>query len=90
MGSSPIGRADEDFSQISLFYEGILVQTMRGVMNVGSTSRCRGGMLATYFLMCKYRAMANEMVPSSPHKDFEDIKKIDGNGIEYPCRPERL
>lgn len=27
--------------------------------------------------------MTNQMVPSSPHKDFEDIKKIDENGIEY-------
>lgn len=27
--------------------------------------------------------MANEIMPSSPHKNFEDIKKIDENGIEY-------
>jgi len=27
--------------------------------------------------------MTNEITPSSPHKDFEDIKKIDENGIEY-------
>ncbi len=27
--------------------------------------------------------MANELTPSSPHKDFESIKKIDENGIEY-------
>jgi len=31
----------------------------------------------------QYRAMTNEMVPSSPHKDFEDIKKRDENRIEY-------
>lgn len=27
--------------------------------------------------------MTDEVMPSSPHKDFEGIKKIDGNGIEY-------
>lgn len=27
--------------------------------------------------------MANEITPSSPHKGFEGIKKIDENGIEY-------
>ncbi|MDP2656166.1 MAG: DNA damage-inducible protein D [bacterium] len=27
--------------------------------------------------------MPHELLPSSPHKDFESIKKIDENGIEY-------
>lgn len=27
--------------------------------------------------------MTNEIIPSAPHKDFEGIKKIDENGIEY-------
>jgi len=27
--------------------------------------------------------MTNEITPSAPHKDFEGIKKIDENGIEY-------
>lgn len=27
--------------------------------------------------------MTDEIVPSAPHKDFEQIKKIDENGIEY-------
>ena len=27
--------------------------------------------------------MTNEITPSAPHKDFESIKKIDENGIEY-------
>ncbi len=27
--------------------------------------------------------MPQEIIPSSPHKDFESIKKIDENGIEY-------
>ena len=27
--------------------------------------------------------MTNEITPSAPHRDFEDIKKIDKNGIEY-------
>lgn len=27
--------------------------------------------------------MTNEIIPTSPHKEFEDIKKIDENGIEY-------
>jgi len=27
--------------------------------------------------------MVNDIIPSSPHKNFEDIKKIDENGIEY-------
>ena len=27
--------------------------------------------------------MANEIMPSGPHKDFEGIKKIDENGVEY-------
>lgn len=27
--------------------------------------------------------MSDELMPSSPHKDFESIKKIDENGIEY-------
>lgn len=27
--------------------------------------------------------MTNEMTPSAPHKDFEGIKKIDENGIEF-------
>lgn len=27
--------------------------------------------------------MANEITPSAPHKNFEGIKKIDKNGIEY-------
>lgn len=27
--------------------------------------------------------MSDEIIPIAPHKDFESIKKIDGNGIEY-------
>ena len=27
--------------------------------------------------------MTNEITPSAPHRDFEGIKKIDKNGIEY-------
>jgi len=27
--------------------------------------------------------MINEIMPSAPYKDFEGIKKIDENGIEY-------
>lgn len=27
--------------------------------------------------------MTNGITPSAPHKDFEGIKKIDENGIEY-------
>lgn len=27
--------------------------------------------------------MTNEITPSAPHKDFESIKKIDKNGVEY-------
>ncbi len=27
--------------------------------------------------------MTNEITPSAPHKNFEGIKKIDENGIEY-------
>ncbi len=27
--------------------------------------------------------MTNEITPTAPHKDFEGIKKIDENGIEY-------
>ncbi len=27
--------------------------------------------------------MSNDITPSSPHKDFESIKKIDENGVEY-------
>ncbi|OGZ21704.1 MAG: hypothetical protein A3D46_00425 [Candidatus Nealsonbacteria bacterium RIFCSPHIGHO2_02_FULL_43_13] len=27
--------------------------------------------------------MTDEIIPSAPHKKFEDIKKIDENGIEY-------
>ncbi|NQU77446.1 DNA damage-inducible protein D, partial [Candidatus Falkowbacteria bacterium] len=27
--------------------------------------------------------MTNEITPTAPHKDFENIKKIDENGIEY-------
>ena len=27
--------------------------------------------------------MTNEIVPSAPHKDFESIKKLDKNGVEY-------
>jgi DNA-damage-inducible protein D len=27
--------------------------------------------------------MTNEIIPSAPHKDFESIKKIDKNGVEY-------
>ncbi|MDP3948858.1 MAG: hypothetical protein Q8Q17_02835 [bacterium] len=27
--------------------------------------------------------MTNEITPSAPHKDFESIKKLDENGIEY-------
>lgn len=27
--------------------------------------------------------MNNEIIPSVPHKDFESIKKIDENGVEY-------
>jgi DNA-damage-inducible protein D len=27
--------------------------------------------------------MIDEIVPSAPHKDFESIKKIDENGVEY-------
>ncbi len=27
--------------------------------------------------------MPNKIMPSAPHKDFESIKKIDENGIEY-------
>lgn len=34
--------------------------------------------------------MTNEMIPSAPHRDFESIKKIDGNGIEYWMARELL
>lgn len=27
--------------------------------------------------------MTTKVIPSSPHRDFESIKKIDENGIEY-------
>ncbi|HEX9722373.1 MAG TPA: BRO family protein [Candidatus Paceibacterota bacterium] len=27
--------------------------------------------------------MANDIIPLGPHKDFESIKKIDENGVEY-------
>ncbi len=27
--------------------------------------------------------MINEIIPSAPHKDFESIKKLDENGVEY-------
>ncbi len=27
--------------------------------------------------------MTNEITPSAPHKDFESIKKIDKNGVEF-------
>ncbi len=34
--------------------------------------------------------MTNKLIPSSPHKNFEDIKKIDKNGIEYWTARELL
>ena len=34
--------------------------------------------------------MANEIIPSAPHKNFESIKKIDENGIEYWIARELL
>jgi DNA-damage-inducible protein D len=27
--------------------------------------------------------MTNEIMPSAPHRDFESIKKLDENGVEY-------
>ncbi len=34
--------------------------------------------------------MANSIIPSSPHKNFEGIKKIDENGVEYWTARELL
>lgn len=34
--------------------------------------------------------MINAIIPSSPHKNFEDLKKIDENGVEYWTARELL
>ena len=35
------------------------------------------------FFAYKLKLMTNEITPSAPHRDFEGIKKLDENGIEY-------
>src|SRR3989339_2039646 len=39
--------------------------------------------LPFFCLMCKIKIMTKAIIPSAPHKNFEGIKKIDENGIEY-------